>query len=106
MSREELLISLLKSKQNIAELLRSKDNNAEIEKTKKNVIKKQVCERKKKKIKFCFGEYISEYLKEIQRKNSLTEQEKRDGKHYTKKLKKAEELFKKLKENLSRLKKY
>ena len=35
MSREELLIALLKSKQSIAELCRSKDNNAEIEETKK-----------------------------------------------------------------------
>ena len=35
MSREELLIALLKSKQSHAELLRSKDNNAEIEETKK-----------------------------------------------------------------------
>ena len=34
MSREELLIALLKSKQSIAELCRSKDNNAEIEGTK------------------------------------------------------------------------
>ena len=35
MSTEKLLISLLKSKQSIAELRRSKDNNAEIEETKK-----------------------------------------------------------------------
>ena len=35
MSREELLIALLKSKQSNAELRRSKDNNAEIEETKK-----------------------------------------------------------------------
>ena len=34
MSREELLISLLKSKQSIAGLRRSKDNNAEIEEAK------------------------------------------------------------------------
>ena len=34
MPREELLISLLKSKQSIAELRRSKDNNAETEETK------------------------------------------------------------------------
>ena len=35
MSREDLLIPLLKSKQSIAELRKSKDNNAEIEGTKK-----------------------------------------------------------------------
>ena len=38
MSREELLIFLLKSRQSIAEFCRSKDNNAEIEETKKNLI--------------------------------------------------------------------
>ena len=36
MSKEELLTSLLKSGQNIAELRRSKVNNAEIEEIKKN----------------------------------------------------------------------
>ena len=35
MSKEELLISLLKSEQSIAELRRSKDNSAEIEEIKK-----------------------------------------------------------------------
>ena len=35
MSREELLIALLKSKQSHAELYKSRSNNAEIEKTKK-----------------------------------------------------------------------
>ena len=35
MSRKELLIALLKSKQSHAELCKSKDDNAEIEETKK-----------------------------------------------------------------------
>ena len=35
-SKEELLIALLKSKQNCAELYKSNSNNAEIEETKKN----------------------------------------------------------------------
>ena len=35
MSREELLIALLKSKQSHAELYKSKSNNVEIEETKK-----------------------------------------------------------------------
>ena len=39
MSREELLIALLKSKQSRAELYKSKSNNAEIEETKKVFIK-------------------------------------------------------------------
>ena len=52
--------------------------------------------KKKKKVrgKFGFREGIGEYLKELE-KNSLTEQEKRNKKHYTKKLKKAEEFKKK-----------
>ena len=37
MSKEQLLISLLKSEQSIAELRRSKFNNAEIEEIKKNL---------------------------------------------------------------------
>ena len=90
MSREELLISLLKSKQSIAERRRSKDNNAEIQKTEN----------------FFNDLRNSKYLKELERKNNLTEQEKRDKKHYTVKLKKAEEVFKILKEDLNRLKKY
>ena len=89
-SREESLISLLKSKQSIAERRRSKDNNAEIQKTKK-----------------IFNDLRnSNYLKELETKNNLTEQEKRDKKHYTLKLKKAEEVFKILKEDLNRLKKH
>ena len=35
MSKEELLIALLKSEQSLAELYKSKSNNAEIEETKK-----------------------------------------------------------------------
>ena len=38
MSREELLIILLKSKQSHEELLRSKDDNTEIKETKKNLM--------------------------------------------------------------------
>ena len=36
MSKEELLIALLKSEQSLAEIYKSKSNNAEIEETKKN----------------------------------------------------------------------
>ena len=94
MSKEEVLIALLKSKQRIAELRRSKDNNAEIEETKKifNELKNNFSKEKIKKIrrKFCFREGIDKYLKELGKKKSLTEQEKRDKKRYTKKLQKAE----------------
>ena len=72
MSREELLIALLKSKQSHAELRRSKDNNAEIEETKKffNELRNRFSKEKIKKIrkKFCFREEIGEYLKELEKK--------------------------------------
>ena len=87
MSRKEILISLLKSKQRIAELRSSKDNNAEIEKTKKifNELRNGFSKKKKKKKnrgKFCFTEEIGEYLKELEKK-SLTEQEKQGKKNVT-----------------------
>ena len=71
MSREELLISLLKSKQSIAELRRSKDNNAEIEETKKyfnklrNRFSKEKIKRTRKK--FRSRKEIGEYLKELEK---------------------------------------
>ena len=51
MSREELLISLSKSKQSVAELRKSKDNNVEIEETKKsfNELRNRFSKEKKKK---------------------------------------------------------
>ena len=53
MSREDLLIAFLKSKQSIAELRKSKDNNAEIEETKKifNELRNNFSKKEIKKIK-------------------------------------------------------
>ena len=75
MSKEGLLISLLKSKQSIAELRRSKDNDAETEETKKkfsslrnNFSKEEI---KKIRRKFCFREEIDEYLKELEKKKKV-----------------------------------
>ena len=45
-------------------------------------------------------------LKRTRKKDSLTEEEKRDKKRYIRKLKKVEKFFKKLKENLNRLEKH
>ena len=42
MSKEELLIALLKSKQSHAELYKSKSNNVEIEETKKILMNSEV----------------------------------------------------------------
>ena len=89
MSREELLISLLKSKESIAELRRSKDNNAEIEETKtifnelRNRFSKEKIEETRKKFRFIAGN--GKYLKELRKKNNVTEQEKQEEKRYTKK---------------------
>ena len=87
MSKEELLIALLKSGQSIDELRKSKDNNAGIEETKKifNELRNRFSNEKAKRIrrKFHFREVIDEYLKELEKKNSLTRQEKQEKKHYT-----------------------
>ena len=79
-----LLISLLKTEQSIAEIRKSKDNNAEIEETKNifNKLRNRFSKEKIEKIrrKFRFRERIDEYLKKLEKKNSLTEQEKQEKK--------------------------
>ena len=110
MSREDLLIALLKSNQSHAELRKSEDNNAKIKETKKifNELRNNFSKEEIKKIRrtFRFRESIDECLRELKQKDSLTKQEKREKKRYTKKLQKAEEFFKKLKEDLNRLEKH
>ena len=76
-SKEDLLISLLKSNQSHTELRRSEYNNAKIGETKRifnelrnNFLKKEI---KKIRIKFHNTEEINEYLKELEQKDSLTE---------------------------------
>ena len=79
MSREDLLIALLKSNQSHAELRRSEDNNAEIKETEKiNELTNNFSKEEIKKIrrKFRFRESTDKYLKELEEKDSLTEQEK------------------------------
>ena len=109
-SKEDLLVALLKSNQSHTELWRDIDNNVEIEETKKifnklrnNFSKKEV---EKIRIKFHNAKEIDEYLKELEQKDSLTEEEKQEKKHYNKKLQEYEEFFKKLKENLNRLERH
>ena len=109
-SKEDLLIALLKSNQSHTELRRSEDNNAEIGETKKifNELRNNFSKEEIKKIrrKFRLRESIDEYLKELEQKDSLTEQEKQEKKRYTKKLQKAEEFLKKLKKDLNILERY
>ena len=81
-SKEDLLIALLKSNQSHVELRRSEDNNAEIGKTKKlfnelrnNFSKKEIEEIRKE---FHYTEVINKNLKELEQKDSLTKQEKKE----------------------------
>ena len=72
MSKEELLTSLLKSKQSIAEFRKSKSNNAEIEKIFKkfNAIRNNFSKEKIKEIrkKNYEREKIDKYFKELEKK--------------------------------------
>ena len=111
MSKEGLLISPLKSDQSITELCKSKDNNAETKEIKEkfNVLRNRFSKEGIKKIRktFRFREETDKYLEGLEKKNSSTEQEKQEKKHYTKKLKKAEKFLKKLKEeDINRLEKH
>ena len=90
MSKEELLIALLKSEQNHAELYKSKSNNAEIEETKKifNELRNKFSKSK-----------IKEIRKKLYEKEKGLENEEQKKKQHTKELKK-------IKKSLEKLKKY
>ena len=67
MSREKLLIALLKSEQSHAELYKNKSNNKEIEETRKffNKIRNELLKWKTKEIR----KYLSEREKELKSEN-------------------------------------
>ena len=80
MLREDFLIALLKSNPSHTELRKSEDNNTEIGETKRlfnefrnNCSKEEI---KKNKKKSDFLKATDEYLKELEKKDSLTRQEK------------------------------
>ena len=81
MSKEELLTSLLKSKQSIAEFRKSKSNNAEIERIfkKSNGIRNNFSKEKIKEIrkKIYEREKIDKYFKELEKKYSLKNETKK-----------------------------
>ena len=110
MSKEDLLIALLKSNQSHTELRRSEDNNEEIQETKKifNELRNNFSKKEIKKIrkKFYLKEYFKEYLEKLEQKDSLTEKEKQKKELCAKTLKKIEEYLKKSKEDLNRFKRY
>ena len=102
MSKEELLISLLKSEQSIAELRKSKSNSIGIEeiKNKFNVLRNNFSKEKIKEIRKNFHrkEKIDEYFSEQQKKRNKTRRtrektKRKREKHYTKELKQVEEIF-------------
>ena len=89
MSKEELLVSILKSGQSIAELRKSKCNSIGIEeiKNKINVLRNNASHR----------------FEELVKKKQFNKEIRKKKKHYAKKLKTTEEFFKKLEENINRL---
>ena len=99
MAKEGLLISLLKLGQSIDELYKSNYNNAEIKeiKGKFNALRNKFSKKEIEEIrkKFYKKEKIDNRLKELEQKNGLTKQEKREKRHYTKEFKKVEESLKK-----------
>ena len=78
MSKEDLLIALLKSNKSHAELRKSEYNNEEIGETKKlfNELTNNFSKEEIKKIrkKIYFAESFDKYLKELEKKDSLTKQ--------------------------------
>ena len=99
-SKGDFLIALLKSNQGHTKLRRSEDNNVEIGETKKlfkelrNNFSKEEIEKIRRK--FRYREVIDKYLKELEQKDNLTEEEKQEKKRYTKKLQRAEEFSKQI----------
>ena len=103
MLREALLIALLKSDHSHTELLKIKDSNTEIGETKKlfislrnNFSREEINTLREK---FHKKEWVYNHLKEIEQKDGLTTEEKRV-------LKNIEKYFKKLKEDLNKIKIY
>ena len=102
------MVNPIENNQSHTEIWRIDDNNTKIEETKKifnelrnNFFKK---ERHNIRLKFYVIETIGKYLQALEEKGSLTKQEKKDKKRYTKILQKAEEYLKELKEDLNKLK--
>ena len=110
MSKEDLLIALLKSEHSLGELYKSKSNNAEIEETKKlfDKLRDKFWRSKIKEIrKKLHGDWeeIEKYFKELEEKN-MSKNEEKKVKKYHEKQEKNEQYLKQLKESLNKHKKY
>ena len=103
MPREDLLIALLKSNQSHTELFKTDNSNTEIGETKKlfNNLRNNFSrdEIKKLREKFHKKERVYNHLKDTEQKDGLITKEKRM-------LKNIEKYFKKLKEDLNKIKIY
>ena len=104
------MVNPTENNQSHTEIRGSEDNNIQIEETKKlfnklrnNFFKK---ERHNIRLKFYVNETIGKYLKALKEKSSLTKQEKKDKKRYTKIFQKAEEYLKELQEDLNKIKRH
>ena len=84
MSKEDLIIALLKSNQSDTEIRKSEDNNTKIEETKKifNELRKNFSRKKLQNMRrnFYLKKRIPEYLKKLEEKGTLTEQKKKKKK--------------------------
>ena len=124
MSKEDLLITLLKPNQSLAELQKSKSNNAKMEETRKsfNELKNRFSKKGIKEIRKTFyeKEKIDKYFKKLERENDLKYEEKkvkkyqeeREKKQHLKELvkenalKKAKKFLKTLRKHLDTIKKH
>ena len=95
MSKEELLVTLLKSYQSLVELQKRKSNNVKIEETRKvfnelrnRFSKKGIIEIRKVLYE---KEKIDKYFKELERENNVKNEEKKVGKYQEEQEKKYQE---------------
>ena len=85
MSKEEIIISLLKSRQSIAELFNNNDNNNNLYDNKISDIRR-ILNRLRDMLHKRYRKKIKEKLYEIERKENLSEAEKEENDEYLRKL--------------------
>ena len=104
MSREGLLVALLKSGLSFAKLYKNKSNNAEIEETKKiNKLRYKFSRSKITEIRVNF--YGNEKFKELEKKN-ISKKEEKKVKEYREEQEQNKQYLKNLREGLKKQKKY
>ena len=95
MSKEELLVTLLKSYQSLVELQKRKSNNVKIEETRKvfNELRNRFSKKGIIEIRKVFyeKEKIGKYFKELERENNVKNEEKKVGKYQEEQEKKYQE---------------